>query len=94
VLAGVEAVVSAAVVAASLLAVGSAALVAGAAQHGLVLAEGRAFGTGHAFDDHLRLPFTRPAGELRRAVEVLAQVQERLRTGTRGGIPARPLTVV
>jgi DNA-binding transcriptional MocR family regulator len=72
----------------------SAALAAGTAQHGLVLAEGRAFGTGHAFDDHLRLPFTRPAGELRRAVEVLAQVQQRLRTGTEAGIPARTLTVV
>ena len=74
--------------------ISSAALAAGTAQHGLVLAEGRAFGTGHAFDDHLRLPFTRPAGELRRAVEVLAQAQQRLRIGTEAGIPARTLTVV
>ncbi len=74
--------------------VSSAAVAAGAAQQGLMVAEGRAFGTGHAFDDHLRLPFTRPAGELRRAVEVLAQVQARLRSGVRSGAPARPLTVV
>jgi DNA-binding transcriptional MocR family regulator len=57
----------------------SAALTAAAAQSGLVLAEGRAFGTGHAFDDHLRLPFTRPPAELRSAVEVLAAVAGPLR---------------
>lgn len=74
--------------------VGSAALAAGAAPLGLLLAEGRAFGTGHAFDDHLRLPFTRPAEELRRAVEVLARVQSELRSGALSGSPARPLAVV
>ena len=52
----------------------SAAVTAAAAQHGVLLAEGRAFGTGHAFDDHLRLPFTRPADELRAAVDVLADL--------------------
>lgn len=74
--------------------ISSAAVAAEAAQHGLVLAEGRAFGTGHAFDDRLRLPFTRPPGELRRAVDVLAQVQSRLRAGGASGVPARALTVV
>jgi DNA-binding transcriptional MocR family regulator len=74
--------------------ISSAAVAADAAQHGLVLAEGRAFGTGHAFDDHLRLPFTRPAEELRRAVHVLAQVQSRLRAGAGSGVQARSLTVV
>jgi DNA-binding transcriptional MocR family regulator len=74
--------------------VSSSALAAGAAPRGLLLAEGRAFGTGHAFDDHLRLPYTRPAGELRRAVELLAHVQAELRTGAASGVPARPLAVV
>ena len=59
----------------------SAALVAAAAPHGLLLAEGRAFGTGHAFDDHLRLPFTRPAAELRAAVDVLAGLAGTLGAG-------------
>jgi DNA-binding transcriptional MocR family regulator len=74
--------------------VSSAALVAAMAPLGVLLAEGRAFGTGHAFDDRLRLPFTRPADELRRAVEVLAQVQSRLRSGATPAASARPLTVV
>ena len=59
----------------------SASIVAAAAPSGLLLAEGRAFGTGHAFDDHLRLPYTRPPAELRSAVGVLADIQERLRAG-------------
>ncbi|CCH86098.1 Putative transcriptional regulator/aminotransferase [Modestobacter italicus] len=70
----------------------SAALTAAAAPHGLLLAEGRAFGTGHAFDDHLRLPFTRPAPALRGAVEVLARLAEGLRGGT--GHPAVPARTV
>jgi DNA-binding transcriptional MocR family regulator len=61
----------------------SAALTASAAQSGLVLAEGRAFGTGHAFDDHLRLPFTRPPAELRSAVELLAGLAGPLRGDAR-----------
>ncbi|WP_222262417.1 MocR-like transcription factor YczR [Modestobacter marinus] len=69
----------------------SAALSAAAAQHGLLLAEGRVFGTGHAFDDHLRLPFTRPVEELRAAVDVLAQVAGQQRGG---GPSAAPRTVV
>jgi DNA-binding transcriptional MocR family regulator len=67
----------------------SGALSAAAAPHGLLLAEGRAFGTGHAFDDHLRLPFTRPAAELRGAVEVLAGLTESLRGGRHPAGPAR-----
>jgi DNA-binding transcriptional MocR family regulator len=59
----------------------SAALVAAAAPSGLLLAEGRAFGTGHAFDDHLRLPFTRPPAELRSAVGIVVDIADRLRTG-------------
>ncbi|SOE00660.1 PLP-dependent aminotransferase family protein [Blastococcus haudaquaticus] len=74
--------------------ISSAALTAAAAPLGLTLAEGRAFGTGHAFDDRLRLPFTRPVGELRRAVDVLAQAQDRLRSGVADGQPARASTVV
>ncbi|CAA9241945.1 MAG: Transcriptional regulator, GntR family domain / Aspartate aminotransferase [uncultured Blastococcus sp.] len=74
--------------------IGSAAVTAAAAPLGLLLAEGRAFGTGHAFDDRLRLPFTRPVGDLRRAIDVLAQVQARLRSGAADGTPARSATVV
>ncbi|SDQ69174.1 PLP-dependent aminotransferase family protein [Quadrisphaera sp. DSM 44207] len=39
---------------------------------GLRLASGSRFGTGHAFDDRLRLPFTQPPAVLRAAVDVLA----------------------
>ena len=59
----------------------SAAVVAAAAPSGLLLAEGRAFGTGHSFDDHLRLPFTRPPDELRAAVGILAGIEAQLRAG-------------
>nr|WP_245900309.1 PLP-dependent aminotransferase family protein [Geodermatophilus normandii] len=72
----------------------SAALVAAAAPLGLVLAEGRAFGTGTAFDDHLRLPFTLPAADLRTAVAGLAAVDAALRSGPAVRSPARPVTVV
>ena len=67
----------------------SAALTAAAAPRGLLLAEGRAFGTGHAFDDHLRLPFTRPADELRSAVDVLATLAASLRGAGRPVTPSR-----
>ncbi len=72
----------------------SAALVAAAAPLGLVLAEGRAFGTGTAFDDHLRVPFTLPAADLRTAVADLAAVDAGLRSGPPVRFPARPVTVV
>ncbi|MFW3170141.1 PLP-dependent aminotransferase family protein [Geodermatophilus sp. CPCC 206100] len=73
----------------------SAAVVAAAAPHGLLLAEGRAFGTGHAFDDCLRLPFTLPPDRLRTAVRLLAEVTAGLpaRAAAHTG-PARPATVV
>ncbi|MQA33980.1 PLP-dependent aminotransferase family protein [Modestobacter roseus] len=70
----------------------SAALAAAAAPRGVLLAEGRVFGTGHAFDDHLRLPFTRPAEDLRTAVDVLAGLAAELRSDL-GRTPA-PRTVV
>ena len=73
---------------------GSAALVAAAAPRGLVLAEGRAFGTGHAFDDHLRLPYTRPVDELRAAVGVLADVVAQVREAGGTALPARRGAVV
>jgi DNA-binding transcriptional MocR family regulator len=74
--------------------VSSAALAAAAAPLGLLVAEGRAFGTGRAFDDHLRLPFTRPADQLRQAVTLLAQAEAAVRGGA--GRPAgnRTLSVV
>jgi DNA-binding transcriptional MocR family regulator len=75
--------------------VSSAALTAAAAPLGLALAEGRAFGTGHAFDDRLRLPFTLPPDRLRTAVELLARVSAGLPAApARGRVPARPATVV
>jgi DNA-binding transcriptional MocR family regulator len=49
----------------------STSLVAVAERHGLRLAAGPRFGTGHAFDDRLRLPFTHPPEVLRRAVDRL-----------------------
>ncbi|HJX42084.1 MAG TPA: PLP-dependent aminotransferase family protein, partial [Geodermatophilus sp.] len=67
---------------------------AAAAPLGLLLAEGRAFGTGTAFDDHLRLPFTLPPDRLRTAVAVLASVDAALRSGPVATRPARPVTVV
>jgi DNA-binding transcriptional MocR family regulator len=73
---------------------GSAALAATAAPLGLLLAEGRAFGTGHAFDDHVRLPFTLPPTELRRAVGILQRATALLRADTTRGAATRPQTVV
>jgi DNA-binding transcriptional MocR family regulator len=71
----------------------SAALTAAAAPSGLVLAEGRAFGTGHAFDDHLRLPFTRPPAELEAAVELLSTLAGPLRGDGRTRPETRPSVV-
>ncbi|MGY1711530.1 PLP-dependent aminotransferase family protein [Geodermatophilus sp. SYSU D00758] len=72
----------------------SAALAAAAAPRGLLLAEGAAFGTGHAFDDHLRLPFTLPAPRLREAVALLAEVDAEVRRRPGGVVRSRPMTVV
>ncbi|WP_245819930.1 aminotransferase-like domain-containing protein [Rhodococcoides yunnanense] len=43
-----------------------------AAARDLLLAAGTRFGTGYAFDDRLRIPFTKPSGEIIAAVSVLA----------------------
>jgi DNA-binding transcriptional MocR family regulator len=59
----------------------STSLVAAAERHGLRLAAGPRFGTGHAFDDRLRLPFTHPPEVLRRAVDRLADADAEA-TGT------------
>ena len=50
----------------------STELGAAARSRGLLLAPGPRFGTGHLFDDHQRLPFTRPVSELTAAVNILA----------------------
>ena len=51
----------------------SRAVVAAAERRGLRLAPGPLFGTGHALDDRLRLPYTQPPEVLRRAVALLAR---------------------
>ncbi|MDP9166112.1 MAG: PLP-dependent aminotransferase family protein, partial [Actinomycetota bacterium] len=51
----------------------SSALAAESAALGLRLAAGPRFGTGHAFEDRLRLPYTQPPDVLTRAVDVLAR---------------------
>lgn len=51
----------------------STALARAAGERGLLLAAGPRFGTGHAFDDRLRLPFTQPVPVLERAVGLLAE---------------------
>ncbi|HEV7188313.1 MAG TPA: PLP-dependent aminotransferase family protein [Blastococcus sp.] len=54
----------------------SRALVSAAERHGLRLAAGPLFGTGHALDDRLRLPYTQPPDVLRRAVTLLARADD------------------
>lgn len=49
-------------------------LVRRAATRDLLLVSGTRFGTGYAFDDRLRIPFTRSASEIVAAVDVLAKV--------------------
>ncbi len=51
----------------------SRAVVAAAERRGLRLAAGPLFGTGHALDDRLRLPYTQPPEVLRRAVGLLVR---------------------
>jgi DNA-binding transcriptional MocR family regulator len=69
----------------------SNALVAAAGQRGLHLAVGPRFGTGHAFADRLRLPYTHPIDTLRRAVEILADVDGNLPAADQGLAPSRLL---
>ncbi len=60
----------------------SSSLLADAAEPlGLRIATGSRFGTGHAFDDRLRVPFTHPVPVLERAVELLAAAQDAAGSG-------------
>ena len=67
----------------------SNALVAIAGLRGLHLAPGPRFGTGYAFADRLRLPYTYPVGTLRRAVEILAEVDANLPSADQVPDPSR-----
>ena len=67
----------------------SNALVDAAQQRGLRLAAGPRFGTGHAFADRLRLPYTQPVDVLQRAVEILADVSDTLPQTDPGPGPSR-----
>jgi DNA-binding transcriptional MocR family regulator len=74
----------------------SRALVAAAETHGLRLAAGPLFGTGHALDDRLRLPYTHPPEVLRKAVALLAEADADVERGSRpaaadGGSAADPV---
>ena len=59
----------------------SRALVAAAERHGLRLATGPLFGTGHALDNRLRLPYTHPPELLRTAVALLARADADVERG-------------
>jgi DNA-binding transcriptional MocR family regulator len=67
----------------------SNALVNAAEQRGLRLAAGPRFGSGHAFADRLRLPYTQAIEILQRAVEILAQVANTLPQADPGSVAAR-----
>lgn len=71
----------------------SSALAAAAPARGLALAAGPRFGTGHAFDDRLRLPFTHPVDVLERGVELLAEIAGSL-PAVRGSATRDPSYVV
>jgi len=62
----------------------STALVGAAAERGVLLAPGPRFGTGSAFDDRLRLPFTQPETVLAAAAATLALAA--------ADVPHRPVT--
>jgi DNA-binding transcriptional MocR family regulator len=51
----------------------SSALAAAAENRGLLLAAGPRFGTGHAFDDRLRLPYTQGVDVIESGIELLAE---------------------
>jgi DNA-binding transcriptional MocR family regulator len=67
----------------------SRAVVAAAERLGLRLAAGPLFGTGHALDDRLRLPYTQPPDLLRRAVALLARADAEA-TGARPAADDEP----
>jgi DNA-binding transcriptional MocR family regulator len=64
----------------------SSAIAAAAPAHGMALAAGPRFGTGHAFDDRLRLPFTHSADVIEQGVKILAAIVSEL-PAERGGQP-------
>jgi DNA-binding transcriptional MocR family regulator len=66
----------------------SRTLVSAAERYGLRLAAGPLFGTGHAFDDRLRLPYTQPSEVLRRAVGLLARADADVCAGRPPAEPA------
>jgi DNA-binding transcriptional MocR family regulator len=61
----------------------SSTLALAAEPRGLRLAPGSLFGTGSAFEDRLRIPFTLPSERLQRAVEILAEVDSSAHPTTR-----------
>jgi DNA-binding transcriptional MocR family regulator len=61
----------------------SSALVSAAEGRGLLLAAGSRFGTGHAFEDRLRLPYTQPPDVLEAGVALLAAAAAELPAGRR-----------
>ena len=67
----------------------SRAVVAAAERHGLRLAPGPLFGTGHALDEPLRLPYTHPPDVLRKAVTLLARADADVERGIDAGAGAR-----
>ena len=71
----------------------SSAIAAAAPSYGLALAAGPRFGTGHAFDDRLRLPFTHPVDVLERGVAILAEITAAL-PGVRSAQSREPAYVV
>lgn len=58
----------------------SSGLVLAARGHGVYLSAGSRFGVDSVHDRHLRIPFTAPAGELHRAVTLLARVWPTVRS--------------
>ncbi|MBY4243912.1 PLP-dependent aminotransferase family protein, partial [Rhodococcus fascians] len=71
----------------------SSALVAEAQSHGVLLAPGLRFGTGYAFDDRQRIPFTRSLPDITSAVDILARLSATDRP-TEVIASNRPATVV
>ncbi|MDQ2791407.1 MAG: PLP-dependent aminotransferase family protein [Actinomycetota bacterium] len=67
----------------------SNALVDAAQRRGLLLAAGPRFGTGHAFGDRLRLPYTQPTDVLQRAVGILSEAAATLPATDPGCAPSR-----
>jgi DNA-binding transcriptional MocR family regulator len=72
----------------------SSAVVVEAERLGLLLAAGPLFGTGHALEDRLRLPYTQPAEVLRRGVELLAVADAAARGDGRPAAPSAAGLVV